>query len=179
MNVEELIKDYLIETKKYPKNRRLPSWLDYKLCITGLANIDVAELTTDNIDSFIRQLAARGVEASVIKDALDCVQDALHWMHRKRTNDAQRARYKKREEKAYEEYKARYPDGVIRIQRPHGTGSVFYEESRDRWVALTTPKKGADGKPLPRRKFTAKTRPEVLKKLWQAQQALAEGEVSQ
>lgn len=170
MNVEELIKQYLIETEGYPKNRRLPAGLDYKLCITGLANIDVAELTTSDINSFVRYLAAHGVEAEVIKGTLNQIQEALRWLKRKRTNEAQRERARRR----YKEYKDRYPDGIIRIQRAHGTGSVFYEESRNRWVALTTPLKGADGKCLPRRKFTAKTKEEVLTKLREAQTALGE-----
>jgi integrase len=66
---------------------------------------------------------------------------------------------------------------TTRTQRPprdRGEGSVFYEESRSRWVALTTPQKDANGKALPRKKFTAQTKVEVLKKLREGQRALEE-----
>ena len=62
-----------------------------------------------------------------------------------------------------------------RPPRDRGEGSVFYEESRSRWVALTTPGKDAEGKALPRKKFTAQTKVEVLKKLREAQRALDDG----
>jgi hypothetical protein len=54
-----------------------------------------------------------------------------------------------------------------RVRRNYGEGSIFYEEPRSRWVGLLSlPKK--DGKAQPRKKFTGKTRQEVVKKLREA-----------
>lgn len=61
-----------------------------------------------------------------------------------------------------------------RQRRDYGEGSVFYEESRSRWVGLLSQPK-RDGKAQPRKKFTGKTRQEVLKKIREAKRDLDDG----
>jgi integrase len=61
-----------------------------------------------------------------------------------------------------------------RVRRDYGEGSIFYEEGRQRYVGLLSlPRK--DGKAQPRKKFTGKTRQEVVKKLREAKRDLEEG----
>ncbi len=63
-----------------------------------------------------------------------------------------------------------------RVRRDYGDGSIFFEEGRSRWVGLLSlPKK--DGKAQPRKKFTGKTRQEVVKMLREAKRDLEEGKV--
>ncbi|TQM06439.1 site-specific integrase [Pseudonocardia kunmingensis] len=65
-------------------------------------------------------------------------------------------------------------EGGTRVRRDYGEGSIFYEESRARYVGLLSlPKK--DGKAQPRRKFTGKTRQEVVRKLREAKRDLEDG----
>lgn len=61
-----------------------------------------------------------------------------------------------------------------RVRREYGEGSVFYEEARQRWVGLLSqPPK--NGKAQPRKKFTGKTRQQVVKALREAKRVQEDG----
>lgn len=70
--------------------------------------IDVAELTEESINQYIRRLAAGGTDLDDIKWSLSIIQDALAWLKTKRNRD----RSREWREKKQREHNDRRPEVV-------------------------------------------------------------------
>lgn len=63
---------------------------------------------------------------------------------------------------------------MTKARNANGEGTIHYDPERDRWVGRITIGLAADGKPI-RRKFVAKTRAEVRRRMEAARRATEQG----